>query len=200
MKKKRNCRFLLPLLLAALLAGPGIRVSALDESTDTREETGAVAPAKRLAYRRELRKQGKKDISAQNNTGGEVIPEWDRFALFTTEQVVQLAHFRSLYVSGGEKKLTPTDGWVWGPSGKETYYNLDMSYVVERLHLLGYEGEYTVREDGVKMFGEYVMCAADFDLRPIGTIVDTSLGKAIVCDTGLFTTWDSYQLDIAVAW
>ena len=96
--------------------------------------------------------------------------------------------------------LNRSNGTVQGPSGKETYYNLDMSYVVERLHLLGYEGEYTVREDGVKMFGEYVMCAADFDLRPIGTIVDTSLGKAIVCDTGLFTSWDSYQLDIAVAW
>ncbi|MBR0090276.1 MAG: hypothetical protein IJP92_01070 [Lachnospiraceae bacterium] len=200
MKKYRTCRLLLPLLLAAILAGPVMDVSAHDESAGTQEETGAVPPATRLTYRRTLRKQGKKDLSAQNSEVGKVLSEWDRFAAFTTEQVVHLAGLRSLYDEGGQKKLTPTDGWVWGPSGKETYYNLDMSFVVERLHLLGYEGEYTVREDGVKMFGEYVMCAADFDLRPIGTIVDTSLGKAIVCDTGLFTTWDSYQLDIAVTW
>ena len=44
------------------------------------------------------------------------------------------------------------------------------------------------------------MCAADFELRPFGTILQTSLGEAIVCDTGDFIKDNPYQLDIAVAW
>ena len=91
-------------------------------------------------------------------------------------------------------------GTVEGPSGKETYYNLPMSRVVEIMHELGFEGEYWVRDDGVKMFGDYIMVAADLSHRPKGTILPTSLGMAMVCDTGGFVKWNSYQIDIAVAW
>ena len=44
---------------------------------------------------------------------------------------------------------------------------------------------YWIRSDGVKMLGDYVMCAADFSYEPRGTITSTSLGTAIVVDTGL---------------
>jgi len=91
-------------------------------------------------------------------------------------------------------------GRVNGPSGQETYYNLDMSYCVRRMKSLGYEGDYWVREDGVKMFGDYVMVAADFDIRPLGTLVPTSLGVGIVVDTGTFTETNPYGLDIATTW
>lgn len=97
--------------------------------------------------------------------------------------------------------LNRVNGTVEGPSGKETYYNLNMSRVVSIMKNLGYNTfEYWVREDGVKMFGPYVMCAANLEIRPKGTIVETSLGTAIVCDTGSFAKTNQYQLDIAVNW
>lgn len=91
-------------------------------------------------------------------------------------------------------------GTILGPSGTETYYNLDMSGVISIMQSLGYDYDYEVREDGVKTYGGYVMCAADLSIRPRGTIVDTSLGKGIVCDTGGFVEWDSTRLDIATDW
>ena len=96
--------------------------------------------------------------------------------------------------------LNAQNGVVQGPSGKETYYNLDMSGVVSNMNSLGYYEEYWVREDGCKMFGPYIMCAANLDVRPRGSIVETSLGQAIVCDTGGFASSNPYQLDIAVTW
>lgn len=98
------------------------------------------------------------------------------------------------------KKLTKQAGTIIGPSGKETYYNLNMSGIVKRLKRLGYEGDYWVREDGVKMYGDYVLVAASFDIRPIGTILPTSLGMGLVADTGGFAKNNKYQLDIATAW
>ena len=68
---------------------------------------------------------------------------------------------------------------------------------------LGYSEEeypYWIREDGVKMFGDYIMVAANLDIRPKGTILECSLGTAIVCDTGDFAKTNKTQLDIAVDW
>lgn len=96
--------------------------------------------------------------------------------------------------------LNKTNGVFEGPSGKETYYNLPMGRVIQYMEALGYNYRYWVREDGVKMYGNYVMCAADLSIRPKGTILETSLGKAIVCDTGGFTRTCPYGLDIATAW
>lgn len=59
---------------------------------------------------------------------------------------------------------------------------------------------YWVRDDGAKMFGNYIMIAANLELRPRGTIVDTSLGTGIVCDTGGFAKDNPTQIDIAVNW
>ena len=98
-------------------------------------------------------------------------------------------------------KLNRTNGVFYGPNGKETYYNLNMSGVVARMHRLGYEGNYWVREDGVKMFGDYVMVAANLRKFSRGSIVDTSLGKGIVCDTGGFVyNGSGVVFDIAVSW
>ena len=44
-------------------------------------------------------------------------------------------------------------GTVEGPSGKETYYNLNMTWIIEYMHEQGYEGEFWVRDDGVKFPG-----------------------------------------------
>jgi hypothetical protein len=96
--------------------------------------------------------------------------------------------------------LSKGRGVNYGPSGKETYYNLNMNTVVSIMRSMGYTGEYWVREDGCKMLGDYIMVAANLNLRPRGSIVETSLGDAIVCDTGGFAKRNPTQIDIAVTW
>ncbi len=96
--------------------------------------------------------------------------------------------------------LSAWAGTVMGPSGKETYYNLDMSGVVSIMRGMGNNDEYWVREDGCKMLGQYIMCAANLDVHPRGSLVESSLGTCIVCDTGGFAYENPTQLDIATTW
>ena len=96
--------------------------------------------------------------------------------------------------------LDPFVGTVMGPSGKETYYNMDMSGVIDIMRSMGNTDEYHISENGCKMLGDYIMCAANLDVHPRGSYVMSSLGMCIVCDTGGFAAYDPYQLDIAVAW
>lgn len=109
-----------------------------------------------------------------------------------------------------DNHLTACNGVFYGPSGKETYYNLDMSGCIEFMRTgtgtqynRKYSEEeypYSVRSDGVKMLGKYVMVAANLSVHPRGSIVNTSLGKGIVVDTGSFAATNPNQLDIAVTW
>lgn len=99
--------------------------------------------------------------------------------------------------------LTSTNGRILGPSGDETYYNLPMDGIVSLMRSLGFDEEtypYWIRSDGVKMLGDYVMCAANLELRPRGSVVESSLGLALVCDTGGFAEFNHEQLDIATRW
>lgn len=113
----------------------------------------------------------------------------------TPKRAENTSHRSGTRASGG-KVLTKSAGVVQGPSGRETYYNLNMNGVVKIMKNQGYNYEYWVREDGVKMFGDYVMCAANFSYYPRGSIVETTLGTALVCDTGC-----AYgTIDIAVTW
>lgn len=96
--------------------------------------------------------------------------------------------------------LSPAAGVNQGPSGRETYYNLPMDGVVSIMRGMGNNDPYWVREDGVKMLGNYVMVAANLDVHPRGSLVESSLGTAIVCDTGGFAYSNPNQLDIATAW
>lgn len=105
---------------------------------------------------------------------------------------------RSYYWSG--PVLSKSAGAVYGPNGKETYYNLDMSGVIATMRRMGYNGEYWVRNDGCKMLGDYIMCAANLGVHPRGSLVECSLGTCIVCDTGGFAAHNPNQLDIATTW
>lgn len=97
--------------------------------------------------------------------------------------------------------LNPIVGRIQGISGEETYYNLPMDGVLAIMTEYGWEEtDYWIREDGVKMLGDYVMCAANLEIRPRGSIIETTLGTAIVCDTGEFVQENPYQIDIAVNW
>ena len=105
--------------------------------------------------------------------------------------------------------LTELGGTFQGPSGKETYYNMNMACLVyQAQHTTGLfanipevkDYKYHVRDDGVKMLGPYVMVAANLGVHPRGSLVETSLGTGIVVDTGGFAEGNPTQLDIAVDW
>ena len=99
--------------------------------------------------------------------------------------------------------LTKQAGTVQGPAGKETYYNLPMGGVVSIMRSMGFSQEeypYWIREDGMKMLGDYVMIAAHLGNHPRGSIVPTSRGFGLVCDTGGFAKSNPTQLDLATAW
>jgi len=98
--------------------------------------------------------------------------------------------------------LSATKGVNIGPYTKETWYNLDMTNVINRMRLRGYSEEeypYHIREDDVKCLGDFVMVAADLDIHPIGSVVETSLGRGLVCDTGDFKELGDWY-DIATDW
>lgn len=97
------------------------------------------------------------------------------------------------------KTIDPVGGVFQGPWLKETYYNLDMSYCIEIMRWLGIDKTVWVRSDGVKMYGEYIMCAADTKFYPKGSIVETSLGRAMVVDHCEAAEWCP-EFDIAVTW
>lgn len=97
-------------------------------------------------------------------------------------------------------RLDAYAGTIMGPSGKETYYNLPMNGVVSIMRNLANTDPYWVRSDGCKMLGNFIMAAADLNVHPRGSYVQTSLGMAIVCDTGDFAAANPWQIDIAVNW
>ena len=102
-----------------------------------------------------------------------------------------------------DNRITQERGGYMGISGRETYYNLYMGNCVNFMRELGYSEEeypYWIRDDGAKMLGNYVMCAANWKTRPRGTILQTSLGDAIVVDTGEFVKDYPNGVDLAVDW
>lgn len=101
------------------------------------------------------------------------------------------------YFPTGGDVLTPSAGVCYFNGHMETYYNLPMGGVLDIMYSLGYSGDYWVRSDGCKMFGNYIMVAADFGWLPRGSVVLTSLGWGMVCDTG---AGGSNWLDIATTW
>lgn len=102
------------------------------------------------------------------------------------------------YPGGGH--LTPSGGVYYYGNQRETYYNLDMSWVVSYARYNGIGGEYWIRSDGCKMLGDYIILACNRDIHPYGSIVETSLGLGISLDTGGFAYDYPYGVDIAVNW
>ena len=121
----------------------------------------------------------------------------EKTSVSSTPVAVAQPQYTSYSTSDG---LTASGGVNYYGDQKETYYNLNMSRVVDNAQNAGLEGEYWVREDGVKMYGDYVIVAANQDVHPYGTTVDTSLGEGIVLDTGTFATGNPTQVDIATEW
>ena len=79
----------------------------------------------------------------------------------------------------------------------ETWYDLNMSRVIENTRAAGISAEYWVRSDGVKMYGDMVIVAAHPSI-PRYSLVETSLGTGIVLDR--HTCQDAELIDIATDW
>ena len=107
------------------------------------------------------------------------------------------------YSDKPEGVLTKSGGVNYYGGRKETYYNMKIwpeGTLVQRAWDSGIEGEYHVSDEGYKMVGDYIILAANFDTYPVGTILNTSLGKGVVVDTGTFAATNPNQIDIAVNW
>lgn len=136
----------------------------------------------------------KNDIESKITEKQSIIDEYNR------QQEEEKKKTQTSNPSWNGSILTKSAGVNYGPSGKETYYNLNMSGVVKIMRNIGNNDEYWVRNDGCKMLGNYIMVAANLNVHPRGSLVETSLGTGIVCDTGGFASGNATQLDIATTW
>lgn len=93
--------------------------------------------------------------------------------------------------------LTARAGTITFNGHKETWYNLPMNRCVTRAQKMGIPAEMWIREDGVKMFGPWVIVAAH-PSKTRYTRIQTSLGEGIILD--YHTTNDTELIDIAVDW
>lgn len=94
--------------------------------------------------------------------------------------------------------LTAAIGRIQFQNHSETWYNLPMQKVTARAKANGINGDYWERADGCKMYGHYIIVAADWNLHPYGTVVETSRGLGLVLDT--HTAKDRTLVDMAVTW
>jgi len=105
-------------------------------------------------------------------------------------------------VTADASVLTKRGGVNYYNGTKETWYNLDMSKIYAKADAnFGKHHKKWTRDDGVKMYGPYVVLAVPFDVYPYGTTdIPTSLGLGIALDTGKFAKTNKDQIDIAVDW
>lgn len=90
-------------------------------------------------------------------------------------------------------------GGVFNFNGhKETWYDRPMKRVCARALNNGIVGAYWEREDGMKMYGEYIICAGAPERY--GEVVETSRGLGIILDTGTFAKKEPTTIDIATTW
>lgn len=92
--------------------------------------------------------------------------------------------------------LTATLGRISYSGHTETWYDLPMSNVVANAQEV-IPCEYWIRDDGVKMFGQWVIVASHPSVTRY-SLVDTSLGQGIVLDR--HTAGDTELYDIATDW
>lgn len=177
-----------------------LRSAAVGEADAAVEELGDYADADALADA-EARMTGATSIDAYDEARDdfdELVDE-ARGEKETAEEEKRRAEETKL--TGDRSKgpiLTKSAGVVYYNGHKETYYNLNMSVLINQF--ASEFGEYNVDDRGFKRLGEYIMVAANLDLYPKGTIVETSAGQGVVVDTGTFAVSNPTQFDLAVTW
>lgn len=94
--------------------------------------------------------------------------------------------------------LTVALGRIQYGNHVETWYDLPMGKVIERADVdLGVSGMYSIREDGAKCYGPWVIVASHPSI-PRYSFVETSLGQGIILDRHEMPAEDLY--DIATTW
>jgi len=141
-------------------------------------------------------------VETETQTGQIGAIEREVVEIPTEDIQVEYGAIRSEFRPSGV--LSAASGVNYFGEQKETYYNLPMDGVISwaRIKLPDdmKDLEYSVRADGCKMFGDYIIIAANQTVHPYGSLVETSLGTGIVLDTGGFALTNPNQVDIAVNW
>ena len=174
-----------------------------NEITDLNNKKETLNSEKELIEKSKTESEKKlKDINSQVDAAQSKVDEIKKAeeAAKAKEEARAAAQTQTSNPTWNGSVLSASAGVNYGPSGKETYYNLDMSGVVSIMRGMGNNDEYWVRADGCKMLGNYIMVAANLSVHPRGSLVETSLGTGIVCDTGGFASGNANQLDIATTW
>lgn len=94
-------------------------------------------------------------------------------------------------------------GIYYNAEGKRESYYYYQPHMVNYMREFGYsedEYPYWVRDDGVQMFGEYVVVAADPSIYYFGDLIPTSLGMGMVCDLGGVSEEYYEYVDIGTIW
>ena len=174
-----------------------------NEITDLNNKKETLNSEKELIEKSKTESEKKlKDINSQVDAAQSKVDEIKKAeaAAKAKEEARAAAQTQTSNPAWNGSVLSASAGVNYRPSGKETYYNLDMSGVVSIMRGMGNNDEYWVRADGCKMLGNYIMVAANLGVHSRGSLVETSLGTGIVCDTGGFASGNANQLDIATTW
>jgi len=124
-----------------------------------------------------------------------------QIASIVTKQAVKQVEV--VGIKAGPNALTKSKGaQMWtdsnGVKHRETYYDLNMSRVMQAC---GQGGYYEVRFDGIKVDSDgYVIIAANYGRYPRCSLTETSVGMAKVYDTGGFAATHPDGFDIATDW
>ncbi len=116
-----------------------------------------------------------------------------------TQQPVKQVEVIGAKSSGGLTKSKGVDFFrdSNGVTHRETYYDLPMSKVMGNCG----GGTYTIRADGAKVDKDgYVLIAANLTRYPRCSVVETSIGRGKVYDTGGFVSTYPDGFDLATDW
>lgn len=174
-------------------------VKKIRESTDQQKKDLTDLINKDTKWKVEIEKQiDKLEEAKKEKKEAEVLAQTQAEEAPAPAAIAPVTEVAYTAPSGG--CLTPSSGVFWYGNQLETYYNLDMSVIVDVAHSNGISGDYWIRDDGCKMLGSYIMLACNRDVHPYGSLVETSLGTGISLDTGGFAAGNPYQVDVAVTW
>lgn len=144
------------------------------------------APGKR-AVTYQIQLENDQEVSRTPIQTVEVVPPVKHIEAVGTRSVGGLSKSKGVYFF--------TDSH--GVTHRETYYDLAMSSVIR---FCG-GSTYSVRADGAKVDKDgYILVAANLNLYPRCSVVETSLGLGKVYDTGDFTSNHPHGFDLATDW
>ncbi len=144
------------------------------------------SPGKR-AVTYQIQLENDVEVSRTQIQSIEVVPAVKQIEAIGTRSVGGLSKSKGVYFFTDSKGITH----------RETYYDLAMSGVIR---LCG-GSAYSVRADGAKVDKDgYILVAANLNIYPRCSVVETSLGLGKVYDTGEFVERYPYGFDLATDW